>query len=318
CGYRNGVFQVLMAQFLLFCGFWFATATMGDCSFIEVASPIVVRQDGAMASRIGLLSYTDMETGQCYYWSDTIVVDGRVIFGDLQIEHYVETVLGREWFPTIALGIATVFVSLMCFFYVTSYCCSTQVRGVRMFTGFFVAIVVVILEGLIFLVLGSDWCKDNQCETSRSAGFAIAAIAAFFLSGSAFFFMSNYPGQAALSKLQEEHHQYVMAGDGEAYPAGAPPSADENLEDEPDEEDPLPGDEDYFDKEESEGIEKSLTAQSNPETVEEEPPVAMAEVVNDPEAAPAEAAAVAAVTAVASPDITKSLNAPKPPSESGD
>ena len=300
---------------------------MGDCSFVEVAEPIMVRQDGVMATRLGLLSYQD-ESGQCYYWTDSIPVNVTNPFvngtfyqwGDQQLEYYVEQVLGRAWYPTIALGIAAVFTSFLTFLYVTSYCCSTQVRGIRMFTGFFVAIVIVICQGLLFLVLDSDWCRDNQCETSRSAGFAYAAIVAFFISGVSFFFMSNYPGQAALAKLQEEHHQHVMAGDEEApYPVASPTAKFEDLEDEPSEEEPLPGDDNYV---MNEGIEKSLTGQTEPEAAAEDTTdvkTVTAETVADPESAQnGAAAAVVTAEVIANPDYSTSLSAPKPPSEYGD
>ena len=128
--------------------------------------------------------------------------------------------------------------------------------------------------------------------------------------------MSNYPGQEALSKLQEEHHQHVMAGDEEApYPVASPTTKFEDLEDEPSEEEPLPGDDDYI---MNEGIEKSLTGQTDPEAAGDVKTVT-AETVADPETAQnGAAAAVVTAEVIANPDYSTSLSAPKPPSESGD
>jgi hypothetical protein len=321
CGYYNGVFQILLSQFLFFCGFWFALAVLGDCSFVEVSPPLLVRQDGVMASRIGLLSYQDETDGRCYFWTDQIVANNTALWGDQQLDYYVRSVLGRAWYPTIALGITTVIVSFLGFLYVASYCCSSQVRGVRMFTGFFVAIVIVTCQGLTFLILDSDWCRDNQCETSRSAGFAYAACVAFFISGMAFCFMSNYPGQAALAKMQEERH--AMVGDEEAgFPATSPTAKDEeDLQDRRSEEEPHSsgGDDDYIT---DHGIEKTLTEQSNhessspqEETVQEDPEAVhvTAQLVSDPETK--ENGNMVTTEMRSHPDYSTTLNPPKPPSD---
>jgi hypothetical protein len=240
CGYHNGVFQILFAQFLLFCGFWFSMAVIGDCNFVEVAEPIQVRQDGIMATRLGLLSYTEMDTGRCYFWADTLLTNttGSLIplYGEKQLEYYLRYVLGSQWYPSIALATTAVVISLFWFLYMTSYCCSTHLQGIRLFTGFMIAIVLVVVQGLTFLVLGTGWCEHYQCVASRTAGFTYASCVTFFLSGCPFFFMSNYPGESLLAKLHEEHQHRVMTGDEEA------------LEDEP--------------PEEEEGIEKVLTNES--------------------------------------------------------
>merc|ERR1740130_2153519 len=80
CGMLNGVFQVMMGQFLLFIGFWFSIATLSDCNFITLLSEdngdsdgIVVREDGLKSNQIGLLSYLDINTDQCYYWTNNEV-----------------------------------------------------------------------------------------------------------------------------------------------------------------------------------------------------------------------------------------------------
>lgn len=261
CGYHNGVFQVLFAQFLLFCGFWFSLAVMGDCSFVEVVEPIQVRQDGVMATRLGLLSYTEMDTGQCYFWNEAILTNTTGFLvpldGEKQLQYYVRDVLGSQWYPSIVLASTVVVLSLLWFIYVTSYCCSTQVRGVRFFTGFMIALVFVTIQGLTFLVLATNWCVRNQCVTSRTAGFTYASCVSFFLSGCAFFFMSNYPGERLLAKLREEHHRHVMAGDEETQPYIAALVGIEERQDEPPDEGLLPGDKDYEAKEED--IEKILT-----------------------------------------------------------
>ncbi|KAL3903093.1 MAG: hypothetical protein SGARI_005534, partial [Bacillariaceae sp.] len=84
-----------------------------------------------------------------------------------------------------------------------------------------------------------------------------------------------------------------MAGDEEApYPVASPTTKFEDLEDEPSEEEPLPGDDNYIMN--SEGIEKSLTGQTAEEVeptqdddVQQDGDVktVTAEAVTDPETA---------------------------------
>jgi hypothetical protein len=238
---------------------------IGDCNFVELGEPIQVRQDGVMATELGLLSYTEMDTGKCYYWTDIIVTNTTgsrfplvPLDGDKQLEYYVRNVLGRQWYPSIVLATTAVVISLLWFIYVSSFCCSTHVRGLRMFTGFMIAIVFVSIQGLTFLALSTSWCDNNQCVTGRTAGFTYAACVCFFLSGCAFFFMSDFPGERSLTKLQEEHHHHVMAGDEEAQPYITAETGMEERDDEPPEEDLLPGDKDYY-KAKEEDIEKTLT-----------------------------------------------------------
>ncbi|KAG7340653.1 hypothetical protein IV203_024196 [Nitzschia inconspicua] len=283
CGYHHGAFPTLVAQFLLFCGFWFSVAVMGDCSFVEVAEPIQVRQDGALATRLGLLSYTEMGTGQCYFWTDTLprgTVPGKYspVYGEQQFEYYMQEVLGSQWYLTIGLSATAVGISLVCFVYVTTYCCSTQVHAIRLFSGLMVALIFVTVQGLTFLVLSTDWCVDNQCETSRTTGFSFASIVSFFLSGCAFLFMTDYPGKEALAKLQGEQHKHLFDEDDEGPPnkilAGGleeldEASPEEEEEDDDDEEEGLlPADQNIENQEE--GIQKSMTIQES----------------EDPEAAP--------------------------------
>ncbi|KAG7373338.1 hypothetical protein IV203_034062 [Nitzschia inconspicua] len=268
CGYHHGAFPTLVAQFLLFCGFWFSVAVLGDCSFVEVAEPIQVRQDGALATRLGLLSYTEIGTGQCYFWTDTLprgTVPGKLspVYGDQQFEYYMQEVLGSQWYLTIGLSATVVGISLVWFVYVTTYCCSTHVHAARLFTGLMIALIFVTLQGLTFLVLSTDWCVDNQCETSRTTGFSFASIVSFFLSGCAFLFMTDYPGKEALETLDEDGK-----GPPDEILKGGLEEVDEESPEEEVEEGLLPADQN--DENQEEGIQKSETIQES----------------EDPEAAP--------------------------------
>ena len=224
----NGVFQVLMGQFLLFLGFWFSIATLGDCNFITLDSVddpwsdgIIVRigRDGngdgngdgsgsiIKSNKIGLLSYLDPDTDQCYYWTNQLqgLEPFTTMYGTDQIIYYIQTVLGSNWYPVISLcGLAAV-LSFMTFLYIISYCCSTQVRGVRSFTGLFISIIITLCQVIgTYLIYDSNWCNDEfKCTIGRSTIFSIVASCCYFVSGLFFIFMTDYPGKKRLKEIQD-------------------------------------------------------------------------------------------------------------------
>lgn len=251
------MFQVITSQFLVFIAFCFSIAAFGDCSFVSVDQPIVVRQDGLTADRLGIITY-QLENGGCYFYDQDIIVNvtdsifPRRYSGEDQLSFYVTEVLGPNWYSIIALAAASTIVCVLVFLYISSYCCSTQVRGVRMFTGLFLSIIVVTLQGLTFLIFSSKWCENEGCAVGRSAAFSIAAASCLFASGIFFCTMNNYPGAKALAQAKAEYEAPIVP-----MAAAASPSADdvddEPREPEPDEEEPFPEDDAYATMETQEG-----------------------------------------------------------------
>merc|ERR1712238_367532 len=124
--------------------------------------------------------------------------------GDEQLEYYLQTVLGSQWYPSILLLSLSTFLALLVFLYVISYCCSTQVFGIRFFTGLFISIVLTLLQGLgTYLVYASQWCNetDTFCTIGRSTIFSIVASCCYFLSGLLFIVTSDYPGKQQLQEI---------------------------------------------------------------------------------------------------------------------
>lgn len=201
-------------------------------------------------------------TGSCYYWTDGANTEE-------QFQFYVEVALGADWYPSLALATTATCLSLLAFFYVTSYCCSAQVQGVRWFVGLFMGVVIVIFQGLSFLVHRSSWCDNEGCQISRGGAFSATAAACYLLCGLSFFFMSSYPGAKALA---------AMIGDEEAPIA----ARTREREDEPPEEDPFSDELDDEPKEaeeprEGENRESAPENEEKEECAEEE--VTTAEVV---------------------------------------
>ena len=227
CGMLNGVFQVMMGQFLLFIGFWFSIATLSDCNFITLLSEdngdsagIVVREDGLKSNQIGLLSYLDIKTDQCYYWTNNEVQglsEPITTYDSIdQIIYYIQDVLGSNWYPVILLCSSATILSFLTFLYIISYCCSTQVRGIRLFIGLFISIIITLLQVIgTYLIYDSNWCNNNnslsldleeegslelECNIGRSTIFSIVASCCYFLSGLFFISMSDYPGRKRLNE----------------------------------------------------------------------------------------------------------------------
>jgi len=259
CGMLNGVFQLLCGQFLLFVGFWFSAATVGDCQLVELDEPIQVREDGVLSNQVGLFSYqqTVDETGSdqqaspisCYYWFETIV--GEEPFGQLdgadQLQYYIQIVLGSQWYPSILLLSLSTILALLVFLYVMSYCCSTQVFPIRFFTGLFISIILTLLQGLgTYLIYSSEWCNNSgdeefgggYCTMGRSTIFSIVAGCCYLFSGLFFISTSDYPG---IQQLQESrcHDEEAATTNKEndrsaTVPGAAAPDADADADDDAD------------------------------------------------------------------------------------
>jgi len=261
CGMLNGVFQLLCGQFLLFVGFWFSAATVGDCQLVELDEPIQVREDGVLSNQVGLFSYqqTVDETGSdqqasqisCYYWFETETIVGEKPFDQLdgaeQLQYYIQTVLGSQWYPSILLLSLSTILALLVFLYVMSYCCSTQVFPIRFFTGLFISIILTLLQGLgTYLIYSSEWCNNSgdeefgggYCTMGRSTIFSIVAGCCYLFSGLFFISTSDYPG---IQQLQESrcHDEEAATTNKEndrsaTVPGAAAPDADADADDDAD------------------------------------------------------------------------------------
>jgi len=252
CGMLNGVFQLLCGQFLLFVGFWFSAATVGDCQLVELDQPIPVREDSVTSYQVGLFSYQQQLLNEteassqaaspisCYYWFETIVGEEpfEQLDGAEQLQYYIQTVLGSQWYPSILLLSLSTILALLVFLYVMSYCCSTQVFGIRFFTGLFISIILTLLQGLgTYLIYSSEWCNNSgdeefgggYCTMGRSTIFSIVASGCYFLSGLCFIVTTDYPGKQQLQELRSDEEAATMKQENDrsaTVPRAAAPDAD--------------------------------------------------------------------------------------------
>jgi len=166
---------------------------------VEVSNPLTVRVDGTTATLIGMASYRQ-EDGQCYYWWDTS--EGTSHGGD-QIVHYLSNVLGNRWFAIHVLCGTASGLALCMFMYSTLYCCSSHVRGVRLFFGAFMWLIALLQAVGVSMLYPSQWCEDQGgCSIGRSSIWGMVAASCFFLAGFFFLLMSNHPGTTALRELE--------------------------------------------------------------------------------------------------------------------
>ncbi len=103
-------------------------------------------------------------------------------------------ILGSDWQVARIFGGITASLALYSFLYLLSFICSSQVRGVRYFTMFFIAVVLTTFQGLTFMVFRSSLCDQQGCTFSRSAAFAVCSIGCLLISGLCFLNSRDYPG----------------------------------------------------------------------------------------------------------------------------
>lgn len=230
-GANNGIAQVLLAQLFLFVGLCLSVATIGDCSLVILEEPIRVQlNSSAISDSIGMVSFRDMDTGRCFYWWQDYTVENLVDieinmdFGFVsdqetttktiegsgeQLVHHLLDVLGNDWFVPMGFFAAATGMALLFVVYSISYCCSTQVKACRFFTGVLVAVFLPLFQGLgTLLLFKSEWCDIQGCSLGRSTIFSIVAAILFLLSGVFFFIMENWPGQKELDKIDEERRNW--------------------------------------------------------------------------------------------------------------
>lgn len=224
CGYFNGAFPIMMSQLLVLSGVLFSLAALGDCAFVEVSEPIGVSPNSGKFTtrRLGMLTF-EKQDGQCYFWND------EYISVEQQIQYYIDNVLGSDWTATINLAVTANACGILLFLYLTSYCCSSQLRPIRYATGFMLAIVTTVLQGLTFLVYGTQWCSDNGCSFSRSAGSSVGAALSYFLAGLFFCATTDYPGTDAAAMAAAEHAHDKMVATNDAAAAEPVESRDSNF-----------------------------------------------------------------------------------------
>lgn len=209
---------MLLSQVFLFAGFGFSIATVGDCGLIIVNEPVEVRQDGVMATALGILSYRDPETNQCYFWGDDSVVGeiqvgNETITGEIsggeQIEYYLTEVLGGYWFLAMGFLGTAVALSICVFSYATSYHCSTQVKPCRIFTGFIAGVILPLLQAVgTTFAHTNEWCDLEGCSMGRSTIFSICATCCFLVTGICFWTMHPWPGQKTLDDMEQKRTWY--------------------------------------------------------------------------------------------------------------
>lgn len=191
CGYLNGPCAITVAQFFTCLGLLLSVATLADCSFAKIDKYRFnfiggVDEIAEVGIGVGFLTF-QTQYGQCYLYNDTSQISEWIL------QKYW-TILGQEWATGFIIASFCVAFAWYIFWYSVSFCCSSQVKFCRYLNGFFLAVVLVVLQGCTFLVFGSTFCKENNCVFSRTAGYSIAAMVCYMIAGIGFFLSSDYPG----------------------------------------------------------------------------------------------------------------------------
>eukprot|EP00542_Grammatophora_oceanica_P010235 CAMPEP_0194026994 /NCGR_PEP_ID=MMETSP0009_2-20130614/1232_1 /TAXON_ID=210454 /ORGANISM="Grammatophora oceanica, Strain CCMP 410" /LENGTH=315 /DNA_ID=CAMNT_0038665915 /DNA_START=55 /DNA_END=1002 /DNA_ORIENTATION=- len=210
----NGALQLLVAQVLVFMGWWFSLATLGDCSFVTIPGGYVpevdpdnlpnnlIGEDSELRRGIGMFTFEDVD-GRCYWYTYDYYNDDDWWSNnnDEIAEDYILNFLGSSWASSQVTASIPAGLGWFLFVYLLSYCCSTQIRPFRYGTGVFLCIFFTVMQGLSFIVFGTTWCSTKECDFSRSAGFSIGALLCYFIAGLTFFVMKDYPGADAVQAI---------------------------------------------------------------------------------------------------------------------
>lgn len=180
------------AQFLLLSGAMFSLAALADCSFATVETALSLEGlPVTFTANLGLATFMKPD-GECY-WYDL----GE--FPEDQLDWYVRT-LTNDWMLGRGFAAAGALGGFVAFVYSLSLSCSAQLRGFRHSMVFISGVTLPIIQSLSFLTFLSDFCAENECVLSRSSIFCIVSAACYFEAGLAFCQMSNYPGDALLTR----------------------------------------------------------------------------------------------------------------------
>lgn len=123
----------------------------------------------------------------CYFYNSGIDPES-------QLTQFVD-ILGDDFVLARYIAMAAACLSFIYFCYLLSFTCSSQTKGCRSFNAFFLSVFLTGLQGVVFIAFRSDFCDEYGCTFSRSAGFCVAAMVCFFLSGLCFLCAKEYPGE---------------------------------------------------------------------------------------------------------------------------
>lgn len=202
CGlaYLNGWVAILGVQLLALAGMLFSFAAMGDCSFMKLEERLFFPPDldenlplkVTQTQYVGFLTWMMLD-GSCYFY-----VDGSDPAG--QIQEFFD-ILGRDFEMARIVAMLSACLSFVFFCYLLSFTCSSQTRGVRYFNTVFLSVILTGLQGVTFVSFNSSFCDEYGCTFSRSAGFSVASMMCFFLSGLCFCCSTDYPGPRSSKKV---------------------------------------------------------------------------------------------------------------------
>jgi len=214
CAYYNGPIPLTVAQILLFAAALLSLAAVGDCRFVKAfISGVDDEFLGAQlpnGERRGLGFYTfEGNDGGCYLYKDEDDFPSDVDNEDA-LRSYIDF-LGSDWEAARILGSVAAGSSWFLWYYIMSYICSAQIRAVRYATGAIYCLVLVIFQGITFIVLNSGFCDRYSCDFGRSAGLSVGALLCFFFGGICFFASKDYPGKKETSAVEQPAAQPVVA-----------------------------------------------------------------------------------------------------------
>eukprot|EP00539_Tryblionella_compressa_P002104 CAMPEP_0178737004 /NCGR_PEP_ID=MMETSP0744-20121128/2742_1 /TAXON_ID=913974 /ORGANISM="Nitzschia punctata, Strain CCMP561" /LENGTH=269 /DNA_ID=CAMNT_0020389515 /DNA_START=93 /DNA_END=902 /DNA_ORIENTATION=- len=176
-----------MAQVFTFAAVILSLASLGDCAFAEISETALIPGLPTIR-RVGLITL-EAPDGSCYFFNSF----ENAISSGQQLEMYWK-LQGSAWQSARVLSWSCVLVGSCLFIHSMSFLCSSQPKAVR-FTSFILCVIVSILQGCTFIAFNSEFCEENQCSISRSAGFGVLACFFYLIAGLGFYHSTDFPGE---------------------------------------------------------------------------------------------------------------------------
>lgn len=197
CGFPNGCFPVVFAQFFVFCGLILCSWSVVDCKFIvatagfpETDQPGVNSTMTPQPLRRGFgFLFNETEQGGCRYTQADFESD--------EIEYYFEF-LGSDWnIPRYLTG-AAAGLGWILFAGLLTFECFSYVRTIRWLIATILILIMGGLQASSFSVIGSSFCSDEAyCEPSRGMWTGVAGIGCYFIAAIMCCMMKDFPGAFA-------------------------------------------------------------------------------------------------------------------------
>jgi hypothetical protein len=198
CTYPNGVFILILAQILMLAASLFSLFVVCDCQFVTVdaaaVDPILTAifhnesipvQPNKQDRGLGFFVWEDVD-GKCTYEHNYNITEASW-------KDY-ENFLGSDWNAARAMACYAAFFAWAVLIWLLVFSCVAHPKVIRYILVGVLIVLMPIFQSIPFLVMGSDFCNENDCQIGRSAIYSAVAVGLYVITGILLLFSKDYPG----------------------------------------------------------------------------------------------------------------------------